>query len=278
MSSVCDFDLEEPTEDLDKRPRCPICAERIEQEFWDKFQDEISHRRMNLRLQEKFCQAHKSRTADDVWLDRGYPKIDWSALKSRLNAHQDHIHAVLDGDFESPYYKQHAKLVTDIKNRSNTSAAASGRFTGLRAGYYGTKGEKVMYVFRDPAISNLSLIQSRAETIIQTFSNKLRSLSKTDPLMASGGASGGVSGYVHAILVPEMALGLIMEDMNCDRDRAEIILADSADIGELFNAEEDEKVPQVEIDLLETSGDDVNDDSEVICTAQKKPRKEFRRA
>ena len=93
--------------------------------------------------------------------------------------------------------------------------------------------------------------------------------------MASSGASGGVSGYVHAILVPEMALGLIMEDMNCDRDKAEIILADSADIGELFNAEEDEKVPQAEIDLLETSGD-VNDDSEIIYATQKKPRKGFR--
>ncbi|KEQ77208.1 hypothetical protein M436DRAFT_38980 [Aureobasidium namibiae CBS 147.97] len=213
---------------------------------------------MNLRLQEKFCQAHKSRTADDVWLDRGYPKIDWSALRSRLDAHQDHIHAVLDGDYESPYYKQHAKVVTDIKNRSNTAAVASGRFTGLRAGYYGTKGEKIM-----------------AENIIQTFSDKLRSLSRTDPLMASGGASGGVSGYVHAILVPEMALGLIMEDMNCDRDKAQVILADSADIGELFNAEEDEKVPQVEIDLLETSR--VNDDSEIIYATQK-PRKQFRKA
>jgi hypothetical protein len=94
--------------------------------------------------------------------------------------------------------------------------------------------------------------------------------------MASGGASGGVSGFVHAILVPELALGLIMEDMNCDRDRAEIILADSADIGELFNAEEDETVPQqVEIDLLDTSG--VKEDiSEVVYT--KKLRKEFRRA
>lgn len=153
MSSICDFDIDELTEDLDKHPRCPICAERIEQEFWDKFQDDISHRRMNLRLQEKFCQAHKSRTADDAWLDRGYPKIDWSVLRSRLDAHQNHIHAVLDGDFESPYYKQHAKIVTDIKNRSNTSAAASGRFTGLRAGYYGTKGEKIMYVSNKPTTS-----------------------------------------------------------------------------------------------------------------------------
>jgi hypothetical protein len=93
--------------------------------------------------------------------------------------------------------------------------------------------------------------------------------------MASGGASGGVSGFVHAILVPELALGLIMEDMNCDRDRAEVILADSADIGELFNAEEDETVPQqVEIDLLDTSGANENN-SEIVYT--KKPRKEFRR-
>jgi hypothetical protein len=120
------------------------------------------------------------------------------------------------------------------------------------------------------------LTHIRADNIIQTFSDKLRSLSRTDPLMASGGASGGVSGFVHAIIVPELALGLIMEDMNCDRDRAEVILADSADIGELFNAEEDETVPQqVEIDLLDTSG--VNEKkSEIVYT--KKPREESRRA
>lgn len=94
--------------------------------------------------------------------------------------------------------------------------------------------------------------------------------------MASSGASGGVSGYVHAILVPEMALGLIMEDMHCDREKARVILADSADIGEMFNAEEDEKVQRVEVDLLYTSGinDDDDDDNEVVTT--QKPRKGFR--
>ncbi|KAG9964606.1 hypothetical protein KCU61_g2628, partial [Aureobasidium melanogenum] len=251
ISSICDFDLEQ----TDTSPRCPICGEKIEQEFWDKFQDEICHRRMNLRLQERFCQAHKARTADDVWQDRGYPSINWSALQSRLRAHHAHIHAILDGDYESPYYKQHAKLVSQSKGRSAGSAAASGRFTGLRAGYYGTKGEKIM-----------------AENIVETFSDELRALSKTEPLMASSGASGGVSGYVHAILVPEMALGLIIEDMNCDRERARVVLADSADIGEMFNAEEDEKVQHVEVDLLDTSG--TNDDDEVVHT--QKPRKELR--
>ncbi|CAD0092845.1 unnamed protein product [Aureobasidium vineae] len=231
ISSVCDFDFEEIVEEPDKSPRCPICSENIEQEFWDKFQDEILHRRMNLRLQEKFCLAHKARTADDVWQDKGYPKIDWSILQPRLGAHHAHINAILDGDYESPYYKQHAKLVSQTKGHSARSAAVSGRFTGLRAGYYGTKGEKII------------------------------------------GASGGVSGYVHAILVPEMALGLIMEDMDCDRERARTILADSADIGEMFNAEEDEKVQRVEIDL-DTSG--INDDSEIVYTQT--PKKGFRLA
>jgi hypothetical protein len=112
---------------------------------------------MSIRLQEKFCQTHKARTADDLWLDRGYPNIDWSALKSRFGAHHGHIHAVLNGDYTSPFYKQHAKMVSSIKNRSATSAAVSGRFTGLRAGYYGTKGEKIMYVLED---HNISLFMS----------------------------------------------------------------------------------------------------------------------
>lgn len=144
ISSIYDFDLEDTTEDTDKSPRCPICGEKIEQEFWDKFQDDICHRRLNLRLQERFCQAHKARTADDVWQDRGYPRIDWSSLQPRLCAHHAHIHAILDGTYESPYYKQHAKLVSQMKGHSAKSAASSGRFTGLRAGYYGTKGEKIM--------------------------------------------------------------------------------------------------------------------------------------
>lgn len=57
---------------------------------------------------------------------------------------------------------------------------------------------------------------------------------------------------MHAVLVPEMALELIMEDMDCDREKATVILADSTDLGEVCNEDEDEKVPRVEVDLLGT--------------------------
>ncbi|KAI5205490.1 hypothetical protein E4T38_04242 [Aureobasidium subglaciale] len=255
ISSLCDIELAQEADQLDKHLSCPICGMKVEKDFWDKFQDEISYKRMNLRLQERFCQAHKARSADDVWTDRGYPKIDWSALQGRLKAHHRHIHAVLDGHYESHYYKQHAKMVSSTKGYTARSAVFTGHFTGLRAGYYGTKGEKIM-----------------AEDIVRTFSDKLRTLSETDPLIASGSASGGMSGFVHAILVPEMACGLIMEDMKCDRDTAQDILADSADIGEMFNEEEDEEMPRVEIDLLDPS--EINDETEVLFT--QRPGKKFR--
>jgi hypothetical protein len=127
---------------------CPICGDKIETDFWDSFQlNSCFGKRMNLRLQEKFCQAHKARNAGDIWKDRGYPTIDWSKLPSRLSMHHKHIRAVLDGTYESPYRKQHAKILTSKKGKSAASVVSSGNFATLRAGYYGTKGEKLMYVF-----------------------------------------------------------------------------------------------------------------------------------
>ncbi|CAC9886202.1 unnamed protein product [Aureobasidium pullulans] len=264
FTSLPDADPEQIPDDPapDPNPPCPICGEKIEKDFWDKFQDDICHRRMNLRLQEKFCQAHKARNADDIWNDRGYPKIDWSALQDRLKAHRHHIRAILDNDKarESPYYKQHAKMIKSAKG--HTATAAGGRFTGLRAGYYGSKGEKII-----------------AENIVRTFSDKLRELSETDPIIASGGTSGGMSGFVHAILVPEMVVELIMEDMNCERDKARLVLSESVDMGEIFNEEEDEKARRVEVDLLDTSIlDDDNDDNSHQSILTEKPRKKFRLA
>ena len=74
---------------------------------------------------------------------------------------------------------------------------------------------------------------------------------------------------MHAILVPEMVVELIMEDMNCE----------SVDMGEIFNEEEDEKARRVEVDLLDTSIlDDDNDDNSHQSILTEKPRKKFRLA
>jgi hypothetical protein len=68
------------------------------------------------------------------------------------------------------------------------------------------------------------------------FASKLRRLATTDKLISLG----GVSGYVHAVLVPELGVLLIKDDMNIDEDAAREVLRNSIEIGNLLNEEEDE--------------------------------------
>lgn len=78
---------------------------------------------------------------------------------------------------------------------------------------------------------------------MRAFSDKLRQLAGSDKLIAATGVSGGVSGYVASVLVPELAISLVKEDAGVDARRAREIISESADIGELLNGEQDEKVP-----------------------------------
>lgn len=68
------------------------------------------------------------------------------------------------------------------------------------------------------------------------FAPKLRRLAASDMLISSG----GVSRYVQAVLVPELAVLLVTDDMRVDEEKAREVLRDSVDIGNLLNEEEDE--------------------------------------
>lgn len=61
--------------------------------------------------------------------------------------------------------------------------------------------------------------------------------------MAAAGVSGGVSGFVQAVLVPELALTLVTEDVGrrSDRSPAEVI-AESAELGELLHPEKEDSM------------------------------------
>lgn len=79
-----------------------------------------------------------------------------------------------------------------------------------------------------------------ADSLIEGFSKKLRRLAKQDPLITT---AGGVGRYVQAVLVPEVAMRLVMQDMNKDKEEARAILRDSAELGKLLSEEMDEIVP-----------------------------------
>ena len=68
------------------------------------------------------------------------------------------------------------------------------------------------------------------------FASKLRRLAASDKLISSG----GVSRYVQAVLVPELAVLLVKDDMKVDEEKAREVLRESVEIGNLLNEEEDE--------------------------------------
>lgn len=76
------------------------------------------------------------------------------------------------------------------------------------------------------------------------FASKLRRRAVTDKLISTR----GVSEYVHAVLVPELGVSLIMDDMSVDEEKAREVLRNSVDIGNLLNEEEDEIIIDLDVD------------------------------
>ena len=81
------------------------------------------------------------------------------------------------------------------------------------------------------------------------FAPKLRKLAASDKVLSSG----GVSSYVQAVLAPELAVMLVMQDMGTDAEGARTVLRDSVEIGNLLNEEEDDIIkdpePREEVDV-----------------------------
>ena len=80
-------------------------------------------------------------------------------------------------------------------------------------------------------MSNVDSI--RSEFILDEFGSFLSRKAGIDPFLRTV----GVADYVNAILVPELAVMLIMEDMRVDEKVARNIFYQSARLGELLNEE-----------------------------------------
>lgn len=85
---------------------------------------------------------------------------------------------------------------------------------------------------------------SRTEHIVNHLSDQLREQSSKDKLVAAAGVSGGVSGYVQAVLVPELAEQLVMEDLKVSSQRAREVITENADLGELLYPDVDDEVAE----------------------------------
>ncbi|KAI1176827.1 RTC4-like domain-containing protein [Nemania sp. FL0916] len=189
-------------------PRCPMCYEEIDRELLEQYG---ARGKMSVKQQTAFCRLHKRRSAEATGAKKGYPKIDWETLNSRLNAHQAFLKNILEGTQKSHYREVLKEKVDSGKNRTLLTS-----HDNLTPGYYGPRGLQVM-----------------TEFIMSSLSDVIRRRAVEDKLISAR----SYTGYVQTVLVPELTVRLIIEDMAVTETRAREVLEESVEIGELLHEE-----------------------------------------
>ena len=86
----------------DKCPRCgadvPLSSKR-------------RHKRLSVRQQKAFCEAHKLKEAKTEWARRRYPRINWRRLPARLREFSPALRGIWDGAIPSFYHPELASAI-----------------------------------------------------------------------------------------------------------------------------------------------------------------------
>ncbi|KAF3484063.1 uncharacterized protein GIQ15_03387 [Arthroderma uncinatum] len=218
-------------EEMDRRKTtvtlCPVCELPVDKELLKSFK---SIEKMG--QQSRFCLLHRKKTAEEQWHERHYPTIDWESFKERIESHFAGLEDMLSSGNDSFYRKSLRSSARDRKKQGNLRLTiTSSELEKISTGYYGARGARNMM-----------------EAIIARFAPKMRELALSDPLIQAA----GVSGYIQAVLVPELTTMLVKEDMNVDDEGARDIIKSSMEIGDLLNEQPD--------DVVEVKDEDLNID------------------
>ncbi|KAL2155100.1 hypothetical protein VTH82DRAFT_3776 [Thermothelomyces myriococcoides] len=216
-------------------PACPLCKAEVPRAVLDGFK--AAHPRMTVSDMRRFCEQHKRRSARETWVARGYPDIDWQRLDGRMAAHHAALRRILEGGAPSHYGALFRDAVRSGRNRTLLRSDAN-----LTPGYYGLRGLRAM-----------------TENLIGEFSALLRRRAVEDRLVSAR----GYTAYLQAVLVPELAVRLIMEDLGVDEEEARKVLAESSAVGELLNDE------IADVVLEDDEDDDDDDDDDVVVDNDK---------
>jgi hypothetical protein len=215
-----------------------MCGKPVDASVLERYNN---GKRMNVRMQAKFCRVHKKNSARNEWAEKGYPSIDWSDLDARLTEHHLYIKSLLDG---APSHYRNILYEQVRTGKDRTLLQAVQNSNTLTLGYYGPRDFRAM-----------------SESIIDKFSSHLRKIAVKDRLVAAR----GVVGYVQNVLLLELAVRLISEDMECGVEEARQVMRDSAGLGDLLNEEvedvvvwngEDQKSENRQVVVIDLTGED----------------------
>ena len=234
-TDMAELHTEELAEDL--TPRCPLCSAPVSRSHLEEFN---YSRRMNIRMQQRFCQSHKRLDALAAAESRGYPsKIDWEhSIKTRIGKQMRHLTKVLMRKIPSHYRtKLEEAAATDNARVSLRRYLRDGYQEVVHPGYYGPKGQRIF-----------------THEITTHMSKALKEALRKDKIIRAA----EVGGYISAVLLPELTLRLVMEDQGLADDKVTAalqILEESTQAGiDLWGLEDEEDervtVPQDDADTV----------------------------
>lgn len=221
--AIYDYSPSPAPEDNDESGLCcPICFTPVTSELFDTL---TMKRPQTTRDKMNFCTNHKRLAALAKYSRDHYPAIDWEALPARLKRHDAILEAVLSGRRPSHYRTQLESHVASVAGRKGFHRKDAFGAQNAVPGYYGPRGARHML-----------------EHVMSVFAPKIRKIAaETEAVGVTG-----VTGYLQAVLVPEMAVCLVKEDMDCGDEEARRVLEESAEVGELMHGEEEERVMYLE--------------------------------
>ncbi|PFH59141.1 hypothetical protein XA68_12761 [Ophiocordyceps unilateralis] len=185
---------------------CPWCGQPVEKSVLDDFS---RGKRMNVRLQTKFCRDHKIQTAKETWQAMRYPEVDWEGLVKRFAEHRSYLLGIVDGN--TSHYRR--DLAAKIKSGEARSMKKEG---DMNPGYYGPRGFNVM-----------------CDYLVEEFGELLKRKAVNDRVIAGRGPAA----FIQCVLVAELAVMLIRDDMDVSQEEARRIMEESKALGEMLHDE-----------------------------------------
>lgn len=185
---------------------CPWCGATVDMKQLKEFS---KGKRLNVRMQTKFCEAHKKKSAMATWKSKSYPQVEWASLETRFKSHRGRLLAIINGE-ESHYRTALADKIELGQARSMKKEE------NLTPGYYGPRGFNMM-----------------GDYIVKEFGDMLKKKAVHDKVIAGRGSAV----FIQSVLVAELGVQLIMEDMHVSPEEARSILEESKALGDLVHAE-----------------------------------------
>ncbi|KAJ4372208.1 hypothetical protein N0V83_003982 [Neocucurbitaria cava] len=201
--------IEQLPQDEEEGTRCSLCKEPVElSDYWDFWKGKDR----TVKNHTAFCNTHRKKSAHAAYLKAGYPStIDWTALPHRIAAHKHALVQILNNtnthNRPSTYRDRYAPIALTGKaaslclpsHRKDLPAHLQDSLEDFHTlddkstypGYYGPHGRRAI-----------------TEHVMKLLKNDIKRCDDA-VVQASGPAA-----FVQAVLVPEVAVLLIMED--CD--------------------------------------------------------------